>query len=91
MQSSKKSTYQKHLGKFLDSKLKYLLQLVNLLVLFASSEISNTNNIPFMRIDNTIYLFYFIFDWDSHHERLDSNGLEAWSYRKKKHKKIKNL
>ena len=32
--------------------------------------------------------FFFFFDWDSLHARLDSH-YEAWSCKKKKHKKIK--
>ena len=36
----------------------------------------------------TIFFNYFFFNWDSLHARLDSH-YEAWSCKKKKHKKIK--
>ena len=32
--------------------------------------------------------FFFLFNWDSLHTRLNSH-YKAWSYKKKKHKKIK--
>ena len=33
-------------------------------------------------------ILFFIFNWDSLHARLNSH-YKAWSYKKKKHKKIK--
>ena len=42
---------------------------------------------------NTKYTFLFeiifFFNWDSFHARLDSHYKAWWSYKKKKHKKIK--
>ena len=38
-------------------------------------------------IDRQPFLGVF-FNWDSHHEKLNSH-YKAWSYKKKKHKKIK--
>ena len=36
-----------------------------------------------------VFLFlFFFFNWDSFHARLNSH-YKAWSYKKKKHKKIK--
>ena len=36
----------------------------------------------------SLCLFFFFFNWDSLHARLN-NYYETWSYKKKKHKKIK--
>ena len=35
-----------------------------------------------------IYIYIYIFNWYSLHARLNSH-YEAWSYKKKKHKKVK--
>ena len=34
------------------------------------------------------YCYYFLFNWDSLHVRLNSHN-KTWSYKKKRHKKIK--
>ena len=41
---------------------------------------------PTMSLKHT--LLFFCFNWNLFHARLDSH-YEAWSYKKKKHKKIK--
>ena len=40
------------------------------------------------RVEGNTVLFCYFFNWDSLHTRLNSKH-EAWSYKKKNHKKIK--
>ena len=47
------------------------------------------NKIQFVWLDiESCRVFWFFFYWDSLHARLNSH-YQAWSYKKKKHKKIK--
>ena len=51
---------------------------------FASSADDNT---PFISEATPENVMSFFFNWDSLHARLNSH-YEAWSYKKKKHKKV---
>ena len=47
---------------------------------------SKMSNMIYDRL--SFYIIVFLFNWDSFHARQNSH-YEAWSYKKKKHKKMK--
>ena len=58
------------------------------MVMSSALSCTNAQNIFNAHLKKKIKIFLFFFNWDSLHARLNSH-YKAWSYKKKKHKKIK--